>query len=41
MPRTLLKSRFRTNKHTPKTKQELGKTKSILPLHLQSFKQKL
>ena len=41
MPRTLLKSRLHSNKHKPKNKQEVNNTKSILPLHLQSFKQKL
>ena len=41
MPRTLIKSRLHSNKHKPKIKQELKNTKSILPPHLQSFKQKL
>ena len=41
MPRTLIKSRLRSNKHKPKIKQEVNNTKSILPLRLQSFKQKL
>ena len=41
MPRTLIKSRLHCNKHKPKIKQELDKTKSNLPPHLQSFKQKL
>ena len=41
MPRTLIKSRFCSNKHKPKIKHELKKTKSNLPPHLQSFKQKL
>ena len=41
MPRTLIKSRLHSNKHKPKIKQESDKTKSNLPPHLQSFKQKL
>ena len=41
MPRTLVKSRLHSNKHKPKNNQELNNTKSILPPHLQSFKQKL
>ena len=41
MPRTLIKSRLRSKKHKPKIKQEVNNTKSNLPLHLQSFKQKL
>ena len=41
MPRTLIKSRLRTNKHKPKVKQEPYNTKSFLPPNLQSFKQKL
>ena len=40
MPRTLIKSKLHSNKHKPKTKQEPDKTKSNLPPHLQSFKQK-
>ena len=41
MPRTLIKSRLHPNKPKPKLKQELNNTKSNLPPHLQSFKQKL
>ena len=41
MPRTLLKSRLHSNKQKPKIKQEVKNTKSNLPPHLQSFKQKL
>ena len=41
MPRTLIKSRLHSNKHKPKNKQEINNTKSNLPPHLQSFKQKL
>ena len=41
MPRTLKKSRLQSNKHKPKIKQEINNTKSNLPPHLQSFKQKL
>ena len=41
MPRTKIKSRIHTNKHKPKCKREVNKTKSILPPNLQSFKQKL
>ena len=41
MPRTLLKSRFHSNKQKPKIKPEVKKNKSNLPPHLQSFKQKL
>ena len=41
MPRTLMKSRLHSNKQKPKTKQEINITKSNLPPHLQSFKQKL
>ena len=40
MPRTLTKSRLHS-KHKPKIKQEVNNTKSNLPPHLQSFKQKL
>ena len=40
MPRTLLKSRLQSNKHKPKIKQEVNKTKSNLPAHPQTFKQK-
>ena len=41
MPRTLIKSRLHSNKHKPKNKQDINKTKSNLPPHLQTFKQKL
>ena len=41
MPRTLIKSRLSSNKHEPKIKQEVINTKSNLPSHLQTFKQKL
>ena len=41
MPKTLTKSRLHSNKHKPKIEQELIKTQSNLPPHLQSFKQKL
>ena len=38
MPRTLKKSRLLSNKHKPKTKQEVNNTKSNLPPHLQTYK---
>ena len=41
MPRTLIKMRLHSNKHKPKSKQEVINNKSILPPHLQTFKQKL
>ena len=41
MPRTLIKSRLQSNKHKPKIKQEVNNTKSNLPPHIQTFKQKL
>ena len=41
MPRTLIKSRLHPNKHKPKIKPEIKNTKSNLPPHLHSFKQKL
>ena len=41
MPRTLIKSRLHSNKHKPKTKQEINNTKPNLSLLLRSFKQKL
>ena len=41
MPRTLIKSRLHSQKHKPKNKQEIDNTKSTLPPHIQSFKQKL
>ena len=40
MPKTLIKSILH-QKYKPKINQEPDKTKSILPAHLQSFKQKL
>ena len=41
MPKTVIKSRLHSDKHKTKIKQEPDKTKSNLPPHLQSFKQKL
>ena len=41
MPRTLIKSRLHSNKQKLKIKTELNVTKSKLPPHLQTFKQKL
>ena len=41
MPKTQIKSRLHSNKHKPKIKHEFDKTKTNLPPHLQSFKQKL
>ena len=41
MPRTLIKSRLFSNKHKHKIRQEINNTKSNLPPHIQSFKQKL
>ena len=41
MPRKLIKSRLHPIKLKPKIKQEVNNTKSNLPPHLQSFKQKL
>ena len=41
MPRKLLKSRVHSNNHKQKIKQEVNNTKSTLPPHIQSFKQKL
>ena len=42
MPKTLIKSRLHVYiKHKPKIKQGINNTKSNLPPHLQSFKQKL
>ena len=41
MPRTLTKSRLQSNNHKRKIKQEANNTKSYLPPHLQSYKQKL
>ena len=41
MPKTLIKSRLHSNKQKPKIEHEPDKTKSNLPAHLQSFKQKI
>ena len=41
MPKTLIKSRLHSNKHKPKSKQEVDNTKSNLLPNLQSFKEKL
>ena len=41
MPKTLIKSRLHLEKQKPKIKQEINNTKSNLPPHLRSFKQKL
>ena len=41
MSKTLIKSRLHPNKHKPNIKQERNNTKSNLPPHLQTFKQKL
>ena len=41
MPRTIIKSRLNSNKHKPKVTQDTNNTKSNLPPHLQTFKQKL
>ena len=41
MPKTLIKSRLHSNKHKPKIKQEIYHTKTNLPPHLQTFKEKL
>ena len=42
MPKTLIESRFHSNKQKPKIEQELNNnTKSTFPASLQSFKQKL
>ena len=41
MPKTLIKSRLHSSKQKPKIKQEVNNTKSNLPPHLQTFKQKL
>ena len=41
MPQTLIKSRLHSNEHKQKIKPEVNNTKSTLPPHLQSFKQKL
>ena len=41
MPNTKIKSRLHSSKQKHKIKQEMNNTKSDLPPHLQSFKQKL
>ena len=41
MPRTLIKSRLRSDKHKPKIKQEQNNNKSNLPPNIQTFKEKL
>ena len=42
MPRTIIKSRLHSNKQKPiAIKQEVNNTKSNLPSHIQTFKQKL
>ena len=41
MPRTIIKSRLQSIKQKPKIKQEINNTKSKLPSHIQTFKQKL
>ena len=41
MPKTLIKSRLRSNKNKPKISQKMNITKSNLPTNLQSFNQKL
>ena len=41
MPKTLIKTRSHSNKQKPKIKQEVNSTKSNLPPHIQTFKQKL
>ena len=41
MPRTLVKTKLHSKKQKTKIKQEINNNKSILPPHLQSFKQKL
>ena len=41
MPKTLIKSRLHSKKHTPKIEQEVNNTKPSLPRNLQSYKQKL
>ena len=40
MPKTLTKSKLHSNKHKPKFKSELAKTKSHLPPNKRAFKQK-
>ena len=41
MPKVLIKSRLQFSEHKPETKQEHNETKSNLPPHLQTSKQKL
>ena len=41
MPKTLIKSRLHSNKYKPEIKQKVNNTKSNLPPHIQTFKQKL
>ena len=41
MPKTLIKSRLPSTKYKSKTKKEINNTKSKVPPHLQTFKQKL
>ena len=41
MPKLLIKSTLRSNKHKPKIKQEVNITKTNLPSNLRFFKQKL
>ena len=41
LPRTLIKSKLHSNKHKPKNKQGVNKTKPTLSPTLHSFKQKL
>ena len=41
MTGTLIKSRLHSNEQKTKIKQEINNTKSNLPPHLQSYKQKL
>ena len=41
MTKTLIKSKLHSNKHKTKIKQEVKNTKSNLPPHFQTFKQKL
>ena len=40
MPRAIIKSRLHSSKYRHKNKQKVNKTKSNLPPHLQSFKNK-
>ena len=41
MTKTLIKSRLHSNKQKTKINQEMNNTKSNLPPHIQTFKQKL